>query len=157
MKEQDENKKQKEFCKIYLQTLDPQRAAAAAQIKEDGVALLAKKPFQQRLEKMRETLSAQIQREDALRRMAQLAFGQANDAVKLAISPGLVELETLDLSAVAELKVTDKGGVEIKLVDRIRALESLFHMLESSGEENASQLYQMLAEAAGEEGSWEHE
>ena len=68
-----------------------------------------------------------------------------------------VELEKLDLSAVAELKVTDKGGVEIKLVDRIRALESLFHMLESSGEGNASELYQVLAEAAGEEGSWEHD
>ena len=36
------------------------------------------------------------------------------------------DLETLDLSAVAELKVTDKGGVEVKLIDRIRALEALF-------------------------------
>ena len=157
LKEYDENKKQKEFCKAYLRTMDPERAAVAAQTREDGVSLLARKPLQQRLEKMRETMTAQIQREDVLRRMTQLAFGQANDAVRLALSPGTVELEKLDLSAVAELKVTDKGGVEIKLVDRIRALESLFHMLESSGEGNASELYQVLAEAAGEEGSWEHD
>lgn len=157
MKGYDENKKQKEFCKAYLRTMDPDRAASAAQTKEDGVALLARKPLQQRLEKMRETMTSQIQREDVLRRMTQLAFGQANDAVRLALSPSAVDLEKLDLSAVAELKVTDKGGVEIKLVDRIRALETLLRMLESGGTDNASELYQVLAEAASEERGWEND
>ena len=65
-----------------------------------------------------------------VRRLAQLAFGRVNDAARLALHSGEADLETLDLSAVAELKVTDKGGVEIKLMDRIRALEALCGLLE---------------------------
>ena len=62
---------------------------------------------------------------------------------------------TLDLSAVAELKVTDKGGVEIKLIDRIRALEVLCGLLSEEKAEGAGELYRVLADAAGEEGAWD--
>ena len=61
-------------------------------------------------------------------------------------------METLDLSAVAELKVTDKGGVEVKLIDRIRALEALYGLLSEEKAEGAGELYRVLTEAAGEEG-----
>ena len=156
MKEQHDSIRKKQFCRAFLRTMDPERAAAETG-HLDGFALLATKPLQQRLEKMRETAAGQIRREDVLRRLAQLAFGRINDAVELAFTKELAEVNRLDLSAVSEFKVTDKGGVEIKMLDRIRALETLFHLLEGeNGENGAAELYQVLADAAEAEGGWEH-
>lgn len=142
------------FCRTYLRTMDPETAAAAVG-RKDGFSLLGQKTTQAKLEQMRNDAAAQLRREDAVRRLAQLAFGRANDAVKLALDPGGVEAEKLDLSAVAEFKVTDKG-VEVKLVDRVRALETLCGLLEQNAAD-ADELYKALADAAGvEEGGWEN-
>ena len=141
------------FCRRYLQCLDPDQAAEHAGCR-DGCELLELKNVQRRLERMRESVAGQIRREDAVRRLAQLAFGRANDAARLAFQPGETELAKLGLSAVSELKVTDKGGVEIKLIDRVRALETLCRLLEESAE-GAGELYQALADAAGSEGGWD--
>lgn len=143
------------FCRAYLRTMDPERAAAECG-RRDGFSLLASRPVQARLEKMRTDAAGQLRREDVLRRLAQLAFGRANDAARLALRPGEVDPEGLDLSAVSELKVTDKG-VEVKLVDRVRALETLCSLLESGGGDGAEALYQALAEGCGEtEEGWDN-
>ena len=99
---------------------------------------------------MRGAVAGELRREDVLRRLAQLAFGRANDAVRLALNPREVDPGELDLSAVAELKVTDKGGVEVKLVDRVRALETLCGLLGESGSSGAEELYRALEDAAGQ-------
>lgn len=142
------------FCGKYLQCMDPDQAAAAAGC-GDGYAMLESKPVRRRLERMREAAAGQVRREDAIRRLAQLAFGRVNDAARLALHSGEADLEALDLFAVAELKVTDKGGVEIKLIDRIRALEALCGLLGEEKAEGAGELYRVLADAAGEEGAWD--
>ena len=116
------------FCRKYLQCMDPDQAAAMAGC-ADGYAVLETKMVRRRLERMREAAAGQVHREDVVRRLAQLAFGRVNDAARLALHSEEADLETLDLSAVAELKVTDKGGVEVKLIDRIRALEALYGLL----------------------------
>lgn len=104
---------------------------------------------------MRECAAGQLRREDALRRLAQLAFGQVNDGVRLAFAGKTAETQALDLSAVSEIRVTEKGGVEVKFVDRVRALETLCTLLESSGGQGAEELYRALT--AGQEGGWEHD
>ena len=143
------------FCRAYLRTMDPERAAAESGHR-DGFALLGRKRIQERLEKMRSDAAGQLRRDDAVRRLAQLAFGRANDAVKLALHAGGTDPDQLDLSAVAEFKVTDKS-VEVKLVDRVRALETLCSLLESGEGHGAEELYRALAEAAEEaEGGWEN-
>ena len=58
------------------------------------------------------------------RRLAELAFGKANDCVRLALEDD-PQLGRLDLSLLSEVKRNDKGTVEIKLIDRLRALEQL--------------------------------
>ncbi|MEG2177048.1 MAG: hypothetical protein RRY97_09265, partial [Oscillibacter sp.] len=131
----------------YLRTMNPERAARESG-GGDGYALLENQAVRERLEKMRETVSSQILREDAVRRLAELAFGRANDAARLALCRGETDPEGLDLSAVAELKVTDKGGVEIKFIDRIRALEALSAALEDGGNPGTEELLRALAEAA---------
>ena len=68
--------------------------------------------------------TGKISREDVTRRLAELAFGKANDCVRLALEDA-PELGKLDLSLLSEVKRNDKGTVEIKLIDRLRALEQL--------------------------------
>jgi len=68
--------------------------------------------------------SGEIRRQDVTRRLAELAFGNANDCVKLALEENL-SLDDLDLSLLSEVKRNDKGTVEIKLIDRLKALEQL--------------------------------
>ena len=145
----ERGKQSRDFCTAYLRTMDPEQAAGAAG-REDGFAALALKSVRRRLEKMRGAAAEELRREDALRRLAQLAFGRANDAARLALSPKEVDPESLDLSAVAELKVTDKGGVEVKLVDRVRALETLCGLLGENGSGGAEELYRALEDAAGQ-------
>ena len=140
------------FCRAYLRTMDPERAAAEAG-RKDGFALLASETVRAQLETMRTDAASQVRREDVLRRLAQLAFGRANDAVRLALGRDGIDPEQLDLSAVAEFRVTDKGGVEVKLVDRVRALETLWGLLDG-GQGAAEELCRALAEAA-EDGGWE--
>lgn len=85
-----------------------------------------------------------------------LAFGNCNDAVVLAFAEELPPpevIEKLDLFNVSEIKRV-KGGVEIKLFDRIKALEKLYE-IENSAEnhDKASELINALALSAkgGEE------
>ena len=66
----------------------------------------------------------EIRRRDVTRRLAELAFGKANDCVRLALEDD-PRLDRLDLSLLSEVKRNDKGTVEIKLIDRLRALEQL--------------------------------
>ena len=66
----------------------------------------------------------EILRRDVTRRLAELAFGKANDCVRLALEDD-PRLDKLDLSLLSEVKRNDKGTVEIKLIDRLRALEQL--------------------------------
>lgn len=65
-----------------------------------------------------------IRREDVTRRLAELAFGKANDCVRLALEES-PRLGKLDLSLLSEIKRNEKGTVEIKLIDRLKALEQL--------------------------------
>ena len=68
--------------------------------------------------------AGEIRRQDVTRRLAELAFGKANDCVRLALEDNLC-LDALDLSLLSEVKRNDKGTVAIKLIDRLRALEQL--------------------------------
>ena len=65
-----------------------------------------------------------VSRQDVTRRLAELAFGRANDCVRLALEDS-PDLGTLDLGLLSEVKRNEKGTVEIRLIDRLRALEQL--------------------------------
>ncbi|MBR4291300.1 MAG: terminase small subunit [Oscillospiraceae bacterium] len=71
-----------------------------------------------------------VTRADVTRRLAELAFGKANDCVRLALEDD-PQLGKLDLSLLSEVKRNDKGTVEIKLIDRLQALEQLAQVAES--------------------------
>ena len=69
--------------------------------------------------------------------MAELAFGKVNDCVRLVLEDD-PQVEKLDLGQLCEIKRNEKGTVEIKLVDRLRALEQLCQLAEESGDDMES-------------------
>ena len=90
------------------------------------------------MEEKRSTLKSRIKegklrREDVLRRLAELAFGQPNDCVRLALEE-MPDLKGLDLSLLSEIKRSDKGMVEIRLIDRVKVLERLAQAMEDEGD-----------------------
>ncbi len=89
--------------------------------------------------------SGQLTREDVARRLAELAFGKANDCVKLVLQEDAV-LEKLDLSLLTEVKRNEKGMVEVRLVDRLKALEQLALLAQSGGEDLESFLKALQGE-----------
>ena len=97
-------------------------------------------------ELQRRILSGEIRRQDVTRRLAELAFGKANDCVRLALEDE-PKLDRLDLSLLSEVKRNDKGTVEIKLIDRLKALEQLAQVAGDDGGE----MEQFLAALRGEE------
>lgn len=68
--------------------------------------------------------SGTLRKRDLLRRLGELVFGRANDCVKLVLEEN-PDLDGLDLSLLSEVKRNDKGTVEVRLIDRLRALEAL--------------------------------
>ena len=90
-----------------------------------------------------------LNREDVARRLAELAFGKANDCVRLVLGED-VQLEGLDLSLLTELKRNDKGTLEIRLVDRLKALEMLAQFAEKDGTDLESFLKAMQGSGAEE-------
>ena len=68
--------------------------------------------------------AGEVGRQDVTRRLAELAFGKANDCVRLALEEN-VRLEELDLSLLSEVRRNDKGTVEVRLIDRLQVLEQL--------------------------------
>ena len=81
--------------------------------------------------------AGQLTRQDVARRMAELAFGKANDCVKLVLEQE-PQLDKLDLSLLSEVKRSDKGAVEVRLIDRLRVLEQLSQMTGSDNTEMES-------------------
>lgn len=90
-----------------------------------------------------------LNRSDVARRLAELAFGKANDCVKLVLGEN-VDVESLDLSLLTELKRNDKGTLEVHLVDRLRALEQLANLAEHEGSDLESFLQAMQGSGAQE-------
>ena len=112
------------FAAAYLRCFDADLAARSIG-RVDGVRLLTTPAVQQELQLQRS--QCDICRQDVLRRLAQLAFGRANDCVKLVLSEQ-AELDALDLSLLSE----------VKLIDRVRALEQLLQAASDTGDAAAA-------------------
>ena len=76
------------------------------------------------------------------RQLRKMAFGKPNDCVKLAMCE---DIEKLDLSMLTEIKRSEKGTVEIKLLDRTKVLEQLA-ALADGGNDGAERFLQALAQ-----------
>lgn len=137
------NKQRRAFCHAYLQCMDPLRAAARAGL-EDGYALLETAEVQKELAWMRQAADRELKREDVLRGLARLAFATGEGLEAALAEEGTARM---DLSAAAEVKRSANGAVEIRLVDRIKALATLYELLGSGESEGAEAFFRALEEA----------
>lgn len=88
-----------------------------------------------------------VQKRDVVRKLGELAFGRVNDCVRLALEDS-PEVEKLDLGLISEVKKTEKGLVEIKLIDRLKVLQQLAAVV-GQEEGNVAALMQQLRDGEG--------
>lgn len=99
-------------------------------------------------------------REEIMEKLSDIAFGRANDIVKLAFfdpekQPEL--LDDLDLTMLSEVKRTPNGAVEIKLVNRLDVIKLLLGEFQPVKNENGDviKFFQALNDAAKNDGTAE--
>ena len=94
-----------------------------------------------------------IGREDVIEALAGFAFGGANRAVELAYleRPTPQAIRRMDLSAVTEFRRNANGSVEMKFIDRVKALGALYEMLGSGGGDETEAFFRALEEAGEED------
>ncbi len=129
------------FCRQFIRTRTAREAALAAGYtsafaKKKAAFLLDDPLIMQeilRLEKEEQTKSLKGQVTAGLIRAA---LGDIGDAVKLLVLSDeelLSSAEKLDLFCVTEIKRPKGGGIEIKLIDRIKALTALQEICNEDG------------------------
>jgi hypothetical protein len=121
------------FCCNYVTLGSVEEAAVRAGFPREtalseGIELMKTEECRQLISKLRQLLSDSGTVAAGLKR---LAFGSCTDAVYLVFADELPPAEViggLDLFNVSEIKRVKGGGVEVKLFDRLKALEKLFEL-----------------------------
>lgn len=104
-------------------------------------------------------MAKKIRRQNVLERLAEIAFGSSNDIVKLAFVGSEQEtelLDSLDLTMLSEIKHSQNGSVEVKLIDRLKVIELLLRELEepeSRKPQGAEALFLAMDKAAAQRDS----
>lgn len=128
-----EKEKRKRFCCLYAVLGDAEEAAVRAGFDkenalEEAAACLKTKACSNSVKQLRGLLGDAGAVISGLRR---LAFGSCADGILLAFSeenPTAESLQALDLFNVAEIKRARGGVVEVKMFDRLKALEKLYEL-----------------------------
>ncbi|HOA33054.1 MAG TPA: hypothetical protein PKO20_00430, partial [Clostridiales bacterium] len=78
------------------------------------------------------------------------AFGSIADAIRLMFDENLnpEELDGLDLFCVSEIKRPKGGGMEIKFIDRLKALEKLQSLAETEREADKNPFVEAIEKSA---------
>lgn len=82
-------------------------------------------------------------REEILEALRRVALSRPNDAVALALQPGDTHVGSLDLWGVSEFKINSAGSVEIKFLDRVKAISLLLECA-GGGEDGMAALLEAL-------------
>lgn len=89
-----------------------------------------------------------FRKKDVLRRLGEIALGRSNDAVKLAFcDPAYLDIDSMDLTMISELRKGANGSVELKLFNRIDALKVMMDAVRDEAGGEALQFLQTLNDA----------
>ena len=88
----------------------------------------------------------ELGREDVIEALKEIAFGRVNRGVELTYlsAPTAQLIRKMDLSAVAEFKRNGNGTVEVKFVDRVKALSALYDMLGGGDADEAAEFWRIV-------------
>lgn len=153
MNEKNLTKKELDFCRWYARLRNPKEAAIKSGYtilpEYRGITLLSKKQIVSKIKELDNENRADESLVSA--GLSRLAFGSTADAVKLILSANSDNSpspDTLDLFNVSEIKYTSGKGMEIKFFDRLKALEQLSKLSESSLNSSALSFYEALERSA---------
>lgn len=85
----------------------------------------------------------ELNRDEILEALRRTALSSPNDAVTLALDPQDTHVGSLDLWCVSDFKVTNTGAVELKFVDRVKAIDLLLRCA-GGGEDGMAALLSAL-------------
>lgn len=148
------NSKSFVFCCYYVMLGDIAESAVRAGFNRndalaEGIKLLESDNCRKIIARLKNTLSDYGNVSAGLKR---LAFGNCSDAIYLVFADELPPpdvIERLDLFNVSEIKRVKGGGVEVKLFDRLKALEKLFELENSfTDRDKANDLIKALSDSA---------
>lgn len=131
------------FCRVYLETMDAQRAAEEVGLVDGAEGLQL---YEDSLRQYRNALAQEVQREDIIRRLFRLGFHRGSQCLKLLT--GEADGET-DLSLVSEIKRGSNGTVEVKLIDRVAVLKLLLELLKGNETDGAEEFLRSLQDEEG--------
>jgi len=100
-----------------------------------------------------ESLKKKISNAAIISKLGEMALGRGSDAVRLAfMDPESAEacLDSLDLSMLSEIKRNSNGTVEIKLLNRLDALELLSKLISEGGSQSAAEEFFRALQGAAE-------
>lgn len=85
----------------------------------------------------------ELNRDEILAALRRVALSRPNDAISLALQPGDTHVGSLDLWGVSEFKVNSAGSVEVKFMDRVKAISLLLECA-GGGEDGLNALLSAL-------------
>ena len=91
-----------------------------------------------------------ITRSGVVKKLEKLAFGSANDVVRLALADPegqTADISQLELTQLSELRRKADGSIEVKLVDRLAAIGLLLEVL--GGAQKAEDMDRFLSALQG--------
>ena len=146
------NGKEELFCRLFVALGNEAEAAfkAGYKLRPDIQAdkLLSKPHIKEMIEKLRQ--ERKITSYEVKNGLHRLAFASSADAVRLLFAENAenMDIDALDLFNVAEIKRPKGGGLEIKFFDRIKALERLGDISDTSADDPARPFYEALEKSA---------
>lgn len=124
------SEREKLFCINYANCMDAEQAAISAGYRKNplqkGQGLLSRSDIADEIARICDTYE-RVQSYAQILGYSRLAFGDIADTVALLYmdKPSKEQLSNMDLFMVSEIKKLKDGAMEIKFVDRLKALEKL--------------------------------
>ena len=150
MKKGKLTKKELLFCHCFAMYANAREAASKsgyASPERAGMKLLSRKEIQEEIN----SLSLQnAEKKEIVSGLKRLAFGSVADCLKLILSEGNedFQIENMDFFNISEIKKPKGGGLEIKFFDRLKALEKLSAICESSDDNSSVPFYEAIRKSA---------
>lgn len=152
MKKEKLKEKEILYCKFFLLYHEPYLSAEAAGYpnpKRAARKLMVRKDIARYIEKLSAMPPTLDEVAAGLRR---IAFGSNADAIGLSLAEDVnsIDLKSLDLNCISEIKVQKGCVTEIKFFDRVKALEKLAGICKEDESDDAEAFFKALQNSAKE-------
>ncbi len=137
-------KKEREFCKGFLESGSIAEAERYAGMSKGGESLITQDYIVEEIERLSALQDKSLQHlaKAGLKKLAMGSIADAISLINMEKPPSNARLKKMDLFMISEIKRNDKGTIEIKFFDRFKALDKLSESCESV--ENTSPFYDAL-------------